>query len=176
MVDTVYCLSTEDWAAYHDLRRRAAQLMTDAKSAYFNSLLEESRNIWPEVRKYLLQKKAPSTSAQCAPSSQEEAAFADQQNLHFATTASRVTATLRPDPEPRVDASDATTAQSDSSAALPRPPRVVSSAFKLKPATLPELSRALSAMNNSKARGDDGVSLQMLDRKSVCRERVSWMV
>ena len=38
----------------------------------------------------------------------------------------------------------------------------MSSAFHLKPATLPELSRALKAMKNTKARGDDGVSLQML--------------
>ena len=44
----------------------------------------------------------------------------------------------------------------------PRPPRVVSSAFYLKPATLSEISRALNAMKNTKARGDDGVSLQML--------------
>ena len=147
-----------DWAVFHELRRRASELLSDAKSAYFDSLLEDSKNIWPEVRKYLLQKKAPATSSQSRPSQEEEAAFADLQNRHFATTASRVTATIQTNRE----RSDSGTAASCEHAAKPRPPRVVSSAFHLKPATLPELSSALSAMNNTKACGDDGVSLQML--------------
>ena len=56
--------SPSDWAVYHDLRRRASQLMADSKNAYFSSLLAQSKDIWPEVRKYILQKKAPPTSSQ----------------------------------------------------------------------------------------------------------------
>ena len=151
--------SADDWASFHELRRQASELLSEAKSAYFDSLLDSSRNIWPEVRKYLLQKSVPATSTQSRPSHDEEAAFADQQNLHFATTASRVAATMRPSSE--LQDSGAAARQGGSTVG-PRPPRVVSSAFCLKPATLPELSRALLSMNNSKARGDDGVSLQML--------------
>ena len=52
-----------DWSVFHEPRRRASELLSDAKSAYFDSLLEDSKNIWREVRKYLLQKKAPATSS-----------------------------------------------------------------------------------------------------------------
>lgn len=162
--------SPEDWTAYHDLRRQASQLITDAKSGFFSSLLDNRKNIWPDVRKYILQKKAPPTLSHCQNSTEEEVAFADRQNQHFSSTASRVSATIRPadtsggvDDRPRpsaaADTDDARTETTDSG---PRPPRVVSSAFKLMPATLPELSRALRAMNNSKACGEDGVSLQLL--------------
>ena len=65
-----------DWAVFHELRCRASEFLSDAKSAYFDSLLEDSRNIWPEVGKYLLQKKAPATSSQSRPSQEEESAFA----------------------------------------------------------------------------------------------------
>lgn len=151
--------SPSDWAAYHDLRRRASLLMANAKNNYFSSLIDESKNIWPEVRKYIMQKKALPTSTQSRPSQDEVAAFADKQNHHFASTASRIAATMQ-----QSDPSDTSAGASSeaNSAAQPRPPRVVSSAFKLTPATLPELSRALRTMNNTKACGEDGVSLQLL--------------
>ena len=44
----------------------------------------------------------------------------------------------------------------------PRPPRVCSDAFRVRPATLPELSHALRRMNCSKASGADGITVSML--------------
>ena len=44
----------------------------------------------------------------------------------------------------------------------PRPPRVNSGAFRVKPATLPELSCALRRMSLSKASGADGITVSML--------------
>ena len=35
--------SPEDWTAYHDLRRQASQLITDAKSGFFSSLLDNRK-------------------------------------------------------------------------------------------------------------------------------------
>ena len=45
-----------------------------------------------------------------------------------------------------------------------RPPTVCSSAFEVRPATLPELSRALGRMSSSRAAGSDGVQLQMIKK------------
>ena len=44
----------------------------------------------------------------------------------------------------------------------PRPPRVCSAAFRVEPATLPELSKALGSMSASKASGEDGITTAML--------------
>ena len=44
----------------------------------------------------------------------------------------------------------------------PRPPRVVSGAFRVRPATLSELSSALNRMQNSKSSGADGITVGML--------------
>ena len=46
----------------------------------------------------------------------------------------------------------------------PRPPTVVSAAFQLQPATLPELARAVRQMNSSGAVGLDGVPLSAVKR------------
>ena len=43
-----------------------------------------------------------------------------------------------------------------------RLPTVCSSTFRVRPATLPELSRALGRMSNSRAAGSDGVQLHMI--------------
>ena len=44
----------------------------------------------------------------------------------------------------------------------PRPRRVVSGAFRVYPATLPELSVAVRQMSASKASGDDGITIAMI--------------
>ena len=52
--------------------------------------------------------------------------------------------------------------QADTPPLSPRPPRVCSAAFRVKPATIPELSQALGRMGACKACGNDGITLPML--------------
>ena len=44
----------------------------------------------------------------------------------------------------------------------PRPPRVCAGSFRVGPATLPELSAALSQLGTSRASGEDGVTVQLI--------------
>ena len=53
-------------------------------------------------------------------------------------------------------------ARSGSDRLPPRPTRVVSDAFRVRPATLPELSEALQRMSTSRACGEDGITVGML--------------
>ena len=52
--------------------------------------------------------------------------------------------------------------RSDRDTLPPRPRCVVSGAFRVRPATLPELSAAVSRMSGSRACGDDGITIQMI--------------
>ena len=45
---------------------------------------------------------------------------------------------------------------------LPRPPRVCAGSFRVRPATLPELSAALGQLGASKASGEDGVTVHLI--------------
>ena len=53
-------------------------------------------------------------------------------------------------------------AQREAAPLSPRPTRVVSGAFRVRPVTLPELSAAIQRMSTSRASGDDGVTIGML--------------
>ena len=69
---------------------------------------------------------------------------ADNFNRHFAEVGPRIAAELAAGNPPPIP---------------PRPPCVVSSGLRLYPATLPELSRAISELSSSRAVGHDGLPL-----------------
>ena len=71
---------------------------------------------------------------------------ADNFNRHFAEVGPRITAELATGNPPPIPPP-------------PRPPCVVSSGLRLYPATLPELSRAISELSSSRAVGHDGLPL-----------------
>ena len=75
--------------------------------------------------------------------------WADRLNEHFATVGPRVAAALG-------------AARSETDRLPPRPTRVVSGSFRVRPVSLPELSEALQRMSASRACGEDGITLDML--------------
>ena len=108
----------------------------------------DRREFWSSLKKFYL---APIASAHPAPriDEAERRTRADRFNEFFSSVGSRIAADL---------ADDATVGQA------PRPPIVVSAAFQLQPATLPELARAVRRMNSSGAVGLDGVPLSAVKR------------
>ena len=103
------------------------------------------KEMWAELRRHAL---GPGPAA--GPGDVSGAAAASRFNTYFAGVGSRIAAELA--------------AGRDGPPPPPRPPTVCSSAFTVRPATLPELSRALKRMSGSRAVGSDGVSLQLIRR------------
>ena len=83
---------------------------------------------------------APKGGVRGAVPSERSSQWADDLNAHFATVGSRVAAALE-------------AARTGADRLPPRPTRVVSGAFRVRTATLPELSVALQRMSTSKACG-----------------------
>ncbi|KAF0289874.1 hypothetical protein FJT64_011878 [Amphibalanus amphitrite] len=101
--------------------------------------------MWAELRKHALGNK-PSAGLDDVP----DDAAANRFNTYFAEVGHRIAEELA--------------GRRDGTALPPRPPTVCSSAFTVRPATLPELSGALKRMSGSRATGSDGVSLQLIRR------------
>ena len=138
---------------YKRCRNSVKVALRRAKSGFFLSSYRHSRKTtWKDIRRFLIAPKGGVPSAAPADST---AAWADRLNGYFASVGPGVAAEL-----------DA--AQRESEPLPPRPPRVVAGAYRVQPATLPELSAALKRMSSSRACGEDGVTVGML--------RMTWPV
>ena len=132
---------------YRQCRNRVKSAQLSAKSAFFlTSYRRSRRTTWTDIRRFLISPGAASSSTSATPGG---ALWADRLNRHFATVGPRVAAALEE-------------AQREVEPLSPRPPRVVSGAFRVRPVTLPELSSAMNRMSASKASGIDGVTIGML--------------
>ena len=101
--------------------------------------------MWAELRKHALGNKQSAGLDDVT-----DDAAANRFNTYFAEVGRRIAEELA--------------GRRDGTALPPRPPTVCSSAFTVRPATLPELSGALKRMSGSRATGSDGVSLQLIRR------------
>ena len=129
---------------YRALKREFTDRLRISKVNFFKpDINESSKRTWSRLKKYAIDNK------QAKSSSALDSSVANQFNEYFATVGRRVNDLLSRDPSPDLPT---------------RLPRVVSGAFRVKPATLSELSLALRRMSTSKAVGPDGVSLSVLRR------------
>ena len=131
---------------YRECRNITKRAQYGARAMYFESTLQHSMTTtWKDIRRFMISKK----SKQVPPSTEQVSELADRLNAHFSTVGQTVAAA-------------AAAQQTGAPPLSPRPPRVCSAAFRVTPATLPELSQALRNMSNSKASGEDGITLSML--------------
>ena len=133
---------------YQTCRNAVKSAQYSASSSYFRATFKNSRQAtWPDIRRYIVagRKSAP-TAAEPHEGSRQ---WADKLNAHFASVGPAVAESLA-------------AAASVGETLGPRPPRVCASAFRVTPATLPELSAALGRMGVSRASGVDGVTIQVL--------------
>ena len=131
----------EDYVARRNAVKRD---LCRARSAFFAESFRHSRRAtWRDIQRFLISSRrsdAPPVTGR---------RWANQLNAHFATCGARVAAEVG--------------AQADAVGPLPpRPSRVVSGAFRVYPATLPELSHAVRHMSASRACGDDGITIAMI--------------
>ena len=132
---------------FRESRNAVKMAINRASTAYYASAFKHSRpKTWKSVRQFLIQSpKSQSIAAGAAP---EDPGWSDRLNRFFTSVGSDVATAL---------------ARSDTGELLtPRPPRVCAGAFSPGPATLPELSAALSRMSSSRACGPDGITVHML--------------
>ena len=140
---------------YKQCRNSVKRAMCRAKSEFFlSSYRHQRKTTWKDIRRFLIAPKGGLASAAAA-AANNTAGWADRLNGYFASVGPGVAKELE-------------AAQRDSAPLPPRPPRVVAGAYRVRPATLPELSAALRRMSLSKACGEDGVTIGML--------RMTWPV
>ena len=132
---------------YRLCRNRVKSAQLNAKSAFFLASYRRSRRTtWTDIRRFLI---SPTTSSPSTSSTPGGARWADRLNEHFASVGPRVAAALEEQQRAVAPLS-------------PRPSRVVSGAFRVRPVTLPELPSAMKRMSASRACGIDGVTIGML--------------
>ena len=138
---------------YCRLRNSVKARLAQARRAFLGRqlLASDRKEFWSSLRRFYLLRLAPSASAHSTSdkSEAEQRARADRFNEFFASVGSRIAADLNDDV---------------TAGLAPRPPIVVSAAFRLQPATLPELAGAVRRMNSSGAVGLDGVPLGAVRR------------
>ena len=140
--------SPETHAAYRTCRNRVRSAQYSAKSAFFLSSYRQSRKTaWKDIRRYLISPRGGLPAP--APRDNSDSSWADRLNQHFATVGPRVAAELERE-------------RRGTAPLPPRPPRVISGAFRVRAATLPELSDAIKRMSTSRACGEDGITIEML--------------
>ena len=139
--------SPETREEYRACRNRVRSAQISAKSAFFLSSYRHSRKtMWRDIRRFLISPRGgKSAPAPCDPTGR----WADRFNEHFASVGPRVAAELERE-------------RCGAEPLPPRPPRVVSGAFRVREATLPELSDAVRRMSSSRSCGDDGITIEML--------------
>ena len=115
-----------------------------ARTEFFAASFRNSRRTtWKDIRRFLVSSRRSDAPVMTGRD------WANRLNDHFASCGSRVAAEVG--------------SRGDSADSLgPRPRRVVSGAFRVYPATLPELSVAVRQMSASKACGDDGITIAMI--------------
>ena len=131
--------------SHHEYRRRRntlkSQLIRARRDFLCDSLLSDKQTFWSRLKCFAVQSpKGVSLD------DDDISVRADAFNEHFASVGPRIAAEV-----------EGTTAPPDTHG--PRAPRVCSSALKLRPVTLPELSSAMNRMSSSRAIGVDGVPL-----------------
>ena len=132
---------------YRLLRNQVKSAQLRAKSAFFLASYRRSRRTtWADIRRHLI---SPAAAAAATPQAPRDPGWADRLNEHFATVGPRVAAVLEE-------------VQREMAPLPPRPARVVSDAFRVRPVTLPELSSAIQRMSASRASGSDGVTIGMV--------------
>ena len=133
-----------DRDVYRRLRNRVKNLFAKAKRDFLcNDMLSDKSSFWRGIRNFALRPaKGGGGGATDMPPE-----IADDFNRHFASVGSRINAELAAGNPPPIP---------------PRPPCVVASSFRLYPATLPELSRAISELSSSRAVGHDGLPLYVI--------------
>ena len=141
-------LGEDTEAEYRRARNDAKAIQCRARSNFFMTSYRHSKpKIWTDIRKFLIASKRDCSFSN-APNI-KSAQWAEQLNRHFASVGPSIASSLE-------------TAAAAGQRLTPRPPRVVSGAFRVRPATLPELSSALNRMRNSKSSGADGITVGML--------------
>ena len=145
--DTWLCLRTaEARADYTHLRNAVKSRLICARRDFLCDEVTSSsrREFWQNFKKLTTAGRAPSADAGTESPEEVEAA-ADALNRQFASVGSRIADELR----------DAVAAGRDK----PRPCTVCAAAFRLQPATLPELSQCIRRMSASRSVGLDGVPI-----------------
>ena len=138
-------------AEYRRLRNQVKSQLAQARRDYLaRQLAETDRGAFWQQLKRLYMSPAPSARAPLPTDADQQRELADRFNAYFANVGSNIAAEFQED----------VTAHR----IHPRPPAVIAGAFKPRPITLPELSRAIAAMNSSGAVGPDGVSLSVVKR------------
>ena len=146
--DTWLCLRTPEAKADFTQLKNAvkSQLIRARRDFLCGDLTSGSRgDFWPKFKRLSAAGQRRPASAAKTAGEEETASWADELNRHFSTVGSRVAEELRE-------------AVADGGLG-PRPPTVCSARFRLRPATLPELSRCIQRMSASRAVGFDGVPL-----------------
>ena len=142
------CDRTE--SRYRQCRNEVKVAQCRARSAFFEGSLKNSRKqTWNDIRKFLVSSGKRGGRDGGLPVTDHTLEWADKLNRHFSSVGPSIAASLA-------------TVAATGPLLSPRPPRVCSDAFRVKPATLPELSSALKRMSCSKASGSDGITVSML--------------
>ena len=132
---------------FKEKRNNVKRIHFQACSAYYASSYKNSRaKTWTDIRRFLLASKKP--EPQIGTPADRDPDWTRRLNTHFVTMGADVAAEL--------------SAANQRETLLPRPPRVVSDAFRVRPVTLPKLSRALWSCKNSSACSSDGITVEML--------------
>ena len=100
-----------------------------------------------QERLYIVSAKKPEPQPSSVGST--DPAWADRLNRYFASVGPDTASALR-------------AAADEGQAVPPRPPRVCAGSFRVRPATLPELSAALGQLGTSKASGVDGITVHLI--------------
>ena len=130
---------------YRILRNRVKGHFAKSKREFLCShMLSDRNSFWRCIKQFSF-RSANSTGNGPEQLSADQA---DAFNQHFASVGPRIAADLQSNP--------------NNVAPPPRPPRVTATSLILRPATLPELSRALHDLSSSKAVGVDGVPVQAI--------------
>ena len=127
---------------------KAAQ--ATARSTFVEASIKSTgKQTWKDIRNFLVASGKRGRGRSAAPIAGRTREWAEKLNRHFSSVGPRVAASL-------------STVAAAGPQLSPRPPRVCGGAFRVRPATLPELSSALRRMNCSKASGPDGITVDML--------------
>ena len=141
------CASAEAQQTFRHSRNVVKKAQYNACSEYFALSYRNHRaTTWTDIRRHLLAAKKP--EPRTTPLHHSDPTWAERLNRRFVSAGADVAAALSAAPQ--------------GAALPPRPPRVISGAFRVRTVTLPGLSSALSGMGNSSASGSDGITVQML--------------
>ena len=136
------------WQAYRGLRNAVKTRLAAARSAHFRHTFKNSKTVhWKDIRKYIVSAKKPEPQPSSVGST--DPMWADRLNRYFASVGPDTASALR-------------AAADEGQAVPPRPPRVCAGSFRVRPATLPELSAALGQLGASKASGVDGITVHLI--------------